>query len=103
MKQHELYGLDDDKLQLEATHLYTDIVDWSKKHFILNDDQITWLNQQDDSFRVEFAMIVAEGIIGRYDFNIKFEGPDLPKSKNIHAKQNAPEKSISIFVEKSNE
>ncbi|MDR2272026.1 MAG: hypothetical protein LBF27_14065 [Sphingobacterium sp.] len=105
LKQHELYGLDDNQLQLEATHLYANIVDWSMQHFILDDDQINWLNQQDDKFTVEFAMKVAKGISLRYDINIQFVGPDkpVPKSKNISARENEPYRSIDITVHKSDE
>ncbi|WP_142685755.1 hypothetical protein [Chitinophaga polysaccharea] len=101
MKQHELYGLDDAQLNIEANHLYTNIVDWSINHFILDDEQINWLYQQDDSFKVEFAMIVGEGLINRYDFNINFVGPDIPKSKRISAKNDPQRKAINILVLKS--
>jgi len=104
LKQHELYGLDDEKLQLEAMHLYTDIIEWSISHFILNDYQINWLNQQDQKFTVEFARIVARGLTNRSDINIQFEGPDdpIPKSKNISAKENEPYHAVDILVVRSN-
>lgn len=100
LKQHELYGLDDDQLKLQATHLYSNIVDWSMQNFILNDDQISWLNQQDDKFTVEFATKVARGISLRYDINIQFVGPPEDwKSKRVNARENEPVKAIDIIVE----
>lgn len=98
LKQTELFGLDDDQLLVEANSLQTDIVNWSLQHFILDDDQVSWLNQQDDNFKVEFAGIVGEGLRLRFDFNIVFIGPDKPKSKNISARKSAPTKSIDIKV-----
>lgn len=101
LKQHELYSLDDNQLNLEANHLYTNIVDWCINHFVLDDEQISWLNQQDDSFNVDFAMIVGEGIANRFDFNINIVGPDRPKSKRITAKQDPQMKAINILVLRS--
>jgi len=98
LKQHELYGLDDDQLLQEARHLQTDIVSWSIQHFILDDYQKGWLLQTDDKFRVEFAKTVAKGISNRYDINIEFIGPPRPKSKNIGARDSDIDRRIDISV-----
>lgn len=103
LKQHELYGLDNDRLLKEAQDLRSNIVAWSIKHFLLDDEQISWLSRQDDSFTVEFALIVATGISNRYDINIVFEGNNIPrpKSKIISAKENLPRRTILISVIKT--
>lgn len=100
LKQHELYGLNDDQLLKEAMSLRSNIVNWSIQHFLLDDDQINWLYQQNDSFTFEFAALVSKGISNRYDINIVFEGNNIPrpKSKIISAKENLPRKIISISV-----
>ncbi|RKE52392.1 hypothetical protein [Sphingobacterium detergens] len=101
LKQHELYGLDDNLLFEQATNLRNDIIGWSMENFILDDRQIDWMNQQDDSFTIEFSKTISDGLIGRYDFNIQFSGPsEVWKSKRVSAKASGPVKTIDIFVEK---
>ncbi|RKE47156.1 hypothetical protein [Sphingobacterium detergens] len=100
LKQHELYGLDDALLLEQVTHLRNDIVGWSQQNFILDDRQLDWLVQQDGSFRGQFAKQIADGLIGRFDFNIMFIGPPQSwKSKRIAARENLPVKAIDIRVE----
>lgn len=100
LKQHELYGLDDNLLYEQAMNLKSDIIGWAQQHFILDDRQVSWLLQQDASFTVEFATQVSNGLLGRYDFDIKFDGSEIWKSKRIDAKADLPFKKIKIFVDR---
>ncbi|QIH33504.1 MULTISPECIES: hypothetical protein [Sphingobacterium] len=102
LKQHELYGLDDNLLQEQAMFLRSNIIAWAQQHFILNDQQLNWLFQQDSSFTVDFAVTISNGLLGRYDFDIRFGGSEIWKSKRIDAKADLPFKKIKIFVERKN-
>ncbi|WP_343566258.1 hypothetical protein [Sphingobacterium sp.] len=101
LKQHELYGLDDNLLTEQAMLLRGNIIGWAQQNFFLDDRQINWLQGQDSSFTVDFAKTVSDGFIGRFDFNIFFNGPaDAWKSKRVSAKlQPKGVKAIDIFVE----
>lgn len=100
LKQHELYSLDDNLLFEQATNLRNDIIGWSQQNFILDDRQLDWMLQQDDSFTVEFSKTISDGLIGRFDFNILFNGPsEVWKSKRVSARQQSGIKAIGIFVE----
>ena len=100
LKQHELYGLDDNLLFEQAMNLKNDIIGWSQQHLILTDRQLSWLFEQGPGFKVEFASTVYRGLIGRYDFNIKFGGSEVWKSKRIDAREELPFKRIDIFVDR---
>ncbi|WP_333887365.1 hypothetical protein [Sphingobacterium siyangense] len=101
LKQHELYGLADNLLMEQAMFLRGNIVAWARQNFFINDAQLNWLNSQDSSFTVDFAKTISDGFIGRFDFNIFFNGPaDVWKSKRVSAKQQPKGvKAIDIFVE----
>lgn len=101
LKQHELYGLADNLLMEQAMFLRGNIVAWSQQNFFINDAQLNWLNSQDSSFTVDFAKTISDGIMSRYDFNIRFEGPsEAWKSKRVSAKQQPNGiKVINILVE----
>ncbi len=104
LKQHELYGLSDILLQEQAMWLRSDIMGWAKQHFILDDKQQNWLDQQDSSFHVGFAKTISDGLLGRYDFNILFEGPSESwKSKRVSARDKPKGiKVIEIWVDYMN-
>lgn len=102
-KEHELYGLDDDALRAETQFLRSDIIGWSRIHFKLNDEQLNWMEEQDDTFRYDFANDIGNALDNRWDIDFLNEGPppEAWKSKRISAKQNAPVKQIIIWVHKA--
>lgn len=101
-KEHELYGLDDAALRAETAFLRSDIISWSLGHFRLSDQQLSWMHEQDDRFRIGFANDVASALENRWDIDFLNEFPEKDpwSSKIVDAKKEDSARRLTIHVHK---
>lgn len=66
----QLYALNDVALQAEANAVLSDYISWVKSHFILDPDQINYLNQLDPVFIASLASKASIAFLNRLPLNL---------------------------------